>query len=150
MLALIKRRFHAPTYRVNVWNNHVFALFTNLVSRFYCLFEFRNIGAKLYISRNYKNIWNSTKDSVTTGMFVTCRPCGAEPQVKGAQGPAGRPNPMACRPHFESVHAETWRLHSHVSSQEYPMPESRWKLGGVDGQPRGWPLSHPSPPHWLN
>jgi hypothetical protein len=40
------------------------------------------------ISRNYKNIWNSTKDSVTTGMFVTLRPRGAKPQVKGAQGPA--------------------------------------------------------------
>jgi hypothetical protein len=38
------------------------------------------------ISRNYKNIWNSTKDSVTTEMFVTRRPRGAKPQVKGAQG----------------------------------------------------------------
>jgi hypothetical protein len=41
------------------------------------------------ISRNYKDIWNSTKYSVTTGMFVTRRPCGTKPQVKGAQGPAG-------------------------------------------------------------
>jgi hypothetical protein len=41
------------------------------------------------ISRNYKNIWNSTKYSVTTQLFVTCRPHGAKPQVKGAQGPAG-------------------------------------------------------------
>jgi hypothetical protein len=37
--------------------------------------------------QNYKNIWNSTKDSVTTGIFVTCRPRRAKPQVKGAQGP---------------------------------------------------------------
>jgi hypothetical protein len=50
------------------------------------------------ISRNYKNIWNSTKDSVTIGMFVTRRPRGAKPQVKGAQGTAGWPQ-------FESVHA---------------------------------------------
>jgi hypothetical protein len=35
------------------------------------------------ISRNYKNIWNSTKDSVTTGMFVACRPLGEKRQVKG-------------------------------------------------------------------
>jgi hypothetical protein len=41
------------------------------------------------ISRNYKNIWSSTKDSVTTGMVVTRRPRGAKPQVKGAYGPAG-------------------------------------------------------------
>jgi hypothetical protein len=33
-------------------------------------------------------------------MFVTRRPCGAKPQVKGAQGPADRP-------HFESAQAET-------------------------------------------
>jgi hypothetical protein len=36
------------------------------------------------ILRNYKNIWNSTKDRVTIGMFVTCRPSGAKPQVKRA------------------------------------------------------------------
>jgi hypothetical protein len=89
------------------------------------------------ISRNYKNIWNSTKDSVTTGMFVTLRPRGAKPQVKGAQGLAGRPNPMAGQPHFESVQAETWWLRSYVGSQEYPMLESRWKPGGVAGRPRG-------------
>jgi hypothetical protein len=80
------------------------------------------------ISRNYKNIWNSTNDSVTTEMFVTCRPRGDKPQVKGAQGMAGRP-------HFELVQAETWWLHSHVDSQEYTVPESWWKLGGVAGWP---------------
>jgi hypothetical protein len=83
----------------------------------------------------------------TTGMFVTCRPCGAKPQVKGAQGLVGQPSPMAGQPHFESVQIETWRLRSHVGTQEYPMPESRWKPGGVAGQPCGWPLGHPSPPN---
>jgi hypothetical protein len=34
MLGLIKHWFHAPTYWVNVWNNHVFALSTNLVPWF--------------------------------------------------------------------------------------------------------------------
>jgi hypothetical protein len=34
VLALIKHRFHTPTCRVNVWNNHVFTLSTNLVPRF--------------------------------------------------------------------------------------------------------------------
>jgi hypothetical protein len=47
---------------------------------------------------DYKNILKSTKDSVTTGMFVTSRPCGAKPQVKGAHGPAGQLD-------FESVQA---------------------------------------------
>jgi hypothetical protein len=31
LLALIKHRFYAPTCRVNVYNNHVFTLSTNLV-----------------------------------------------------------------------------------------------------------------------
>jgi hypothetical protein len=53
--------------------------------------------------------------SVTTGMFVTRRPRGAKPQVKGTQGPAGWPNPLAGRPHFESVQTETWWLLSYVS-----------------------------------
>jgi hypothetical protein len=73
-------------------------------------------------------------------MFVTHRPHGAKPQVKGAQGPAGRP-------HFESVQVETWRLCSHVGSQEYPILESWWKPGGVAGQSCGWPPDHPSPPN---
>jgi hypothetical protein len=47
VLALIKCRFHETTCRVNVWNNHVFTFSTNLVSRFYCLFDFRNLGTKL-------------------------------------------------------------------------------------------------------
>jgi hypothetical protein len=89
------------------------------------------------ISRNYKNIWNSTKDSVTTGMFVTHRSRGAKPQVKGAQGSAGQPNPIASRQHFELVQTETLWLRSHIGSQEYPMPESWWKLGVVAGWPRG-------------
>jgi hypothetical protein len=43
------------------------------------------------------------------------------------------PNPMAGRPDFESVQAETWWLRSHVSSEEDPMPESQWKPRGVAG-----------------
>jgi hypothetical protein len=34
VLALIKPQFHAPTSRVNVYNNHVFTLSTNQVPRF--------------------------------------------------------------------------------------------------------------------
>jgi hypothetical protein len=83
-------------------------------------------------------------------MFVTCRPHGAKPQVNGAQGTAGWPNPMASRPHFESVQDETWRLRSYVSLQEYPMPESQWQLGGVARRPHGWLSNRPSPPNQLN
>jgi hypothetical protein len=34
VLAPIKHRFHAPTCRVNVWNNHIFTFSTNLVPQF--------------------------------------------------------------------------------------------------------------------
>jgi hypothetical protein len=81
---------------------------------------------------------------------MTRRPHGAKPQAKGAQGLAGWPNPMAGRPYFESVWAGTWWLHSHIGSQEYPMPKSWWKPGGVAGRPRGWPPDRPSPPNQLN
>jgi hypothetical protein len=80
-------------------------------------------------------------------MFMTRRPRGAKPKVKGAQGPTGRHNPLADRPNFESVQAETWRLCSYVGLQEYLMPKNQWKLGGVAGRPRGWPPSRPSPPN---
>jgi hypothetical protein len=81
---------------------------------------------------------------------MTRRPHGAKPQAKGAQGPAGRPNPMASQPDVELVQAETWWLCSHIGSEEHPMLKSRWKLGGVAGWPHGWPPGHPSPPNRLN
>jgi hypothetical protein len=74
-----------------------------LLTYFYdfCVYSISGIYVPNWsISRNYKNIRNSTKGSVTTGMFVTHRPCGAKPQVKGTQGPAGRP-------HIELVQGET-------------------------------------------
>jgi hypothetical protein len=57
-------------------------------------------------------------------MFVTRRPHGAKPQVKGAQVPAGQPNPMDGGSNFESVQAEIWRLCSHIGLEEDPMPKS--------------------------
>jgi hypothetical protein len=83
-------------------------------------------------------------------MFVTRRPRGAKPQVKEAQGLAGRPNPLAGRQHLESVKVETWWLRSYVSSQEHPMPDSPWKPEGVADRPCGWLPGHPSHPNRLN
>jgi hypothetical protein len=83
-------------------------------------------------------------------MYVTRRPCEAKPQVKGAQGPVGQPNALSGQPHFELVQVETWWLHSYIGLQEYPMLESRWKLGGGAGRPRGWTPGRPSPPNRLN
>jgi hypothetical protein len=77
------------------------------------------------ISRNYKNIWNSTKDSVTKGMFVTRRPRGGQTTIQRAQGPAGRP-------HFESVQAET-----HVEAKpQFKGPKVR------PTDPNPWPADH--------
>jgi hypothetical protein len=63
---------------------------------------------------------------------------------------SGRPNSMAGWLHFESVQAETWRLHSHIGLQECPMPESLWNLGGEAGRPSEWSPGSPSPPNRLN
>jgi hypothetical protein len=50
-------------------------------------------------------------------MFVTRRPRGAKPQVKGLKGqPAS--HPLASRPHFESIQAKTWWLRSNLGLQE--------------------------------
>jgi hypothetical protein len=73
-------------------------------------------------------------------MFVTRRPRGAKPQVKGAQGPTDRPNPMAGRPHFESVQAETWQLihmsvHKSILYSRVSGNWEEWPIGHVDGRP---------------
>jgi hypothetical protein len=73
-------------------------------------------------------------------MFLTRGPCGAKPQVKGAQGPIGRPNPMAGRPHFELVRAGTWWLCSHINLEEDHMPRvggnwEEWLAGHMNGRP---------------
>jgi hypothetical protein len=62
-------------------------------------------------------------------MFVTNRPREAKPHVKEAQGSASWPNPMVDWPHFESVQVATWRLRSHIDSEDEPMPDSRSKPG---------------------
>jgi hypothetical protein len=83
------------------------------------------------ISRNHKNILNSTKECVTTGMFVTRRPRGAKPQVKGAQGQVGhtlsqfRPRLDGYAP--KSVNKSILGLKVHGEQEE-------WLAGHVDGR----------------
>jgi hypothetical protein len=84
------------------------------------------------ISRNYKNIWNSTNDSVITEMFVTHRPCGAKPQVKGAQRLASQ-TLSRFRPRLSGyVHTSVQRriLCSRVGGNQ-----EEWRAGHVDGRP---------------
>jgi hypothetical protein len=73
---------------------------------------------------------------------VTRRPCAAKPQVNGAEGPAGRPNPMASRPHIEWVRCETWRLRSHIGSQESYARQS--VETERSGRPATWMTARPS------
>jgi hypothetical protein len=56
-------------------------------------------------------------------MFVTHKPHGVKPRVKGAQGPAGQPNPLAGQPH-----------------KSIPCPKvhgdrEEWPAGHMDGRP---------------
>jgi hypothetical protein len=71
-------------------------------------------------------------------MFVTRRPRGAKQQVKGAQGPTDRPNPLAGRPHFESIKP---RLGSYVDTSVHKsVPSLR-----VGGNQEEWLPARPSP-----
>jgi hypothetical protein len=92
------------------------------------------------ISRNYKNIWNSTKDSVTTGIFVADRPCGAKPQVKGAHGQPVDPIPW---PVSHTLSRFRLRLDGYTPKSVYKsIPCSKvsgdreeWSASYVDGRP---------------
>jgi hypothetical protein len=89
------------------------------------------------ISRNYMSIWNSTKYSVTTQMFVTRRPRGAKPQVQEAQGPTGWPSPMAGWPHFELglgsyIHTS---VQKRILCPRVGGNREEWSAGHVDGRP---------------
>jgi hypothetical protein len=91
------------------------------------------------ISRNYKNIWKSTKASVTTGMFVTRRPRGAKPQVQGAQGPAGpTPWPVGYTLSWFRLRPDGYTPKSVYKSIPCPRVggvQEEWPAGHVDGRP---------------
>jgi hypothetical protein len=82
------------------------------------------------ISKNYKEIWNSTKISVTSEMYLTRGGSVERPLTSGPRGwPAGQ---VLCW--FGS------RLRAHVSTQEgegQDSGESRWRMNHMAGQPRG-------------
>jgi hypothetical protein len=72
-------------------------------------------------------------------MFVTCRPCGAKPRVKGAQGPTGPTT-------WPVGHTLSWfrpRLDAYAPKSVYksiPGPKvggdrEEWPIGHVDGRP---------------
>jgi hypothetical protein len=83
------------------------------------------------ILRNYKNIWNSTKDSVTIGMFVTRRPRGAKPQVKGAQGPAGHTlSPFRLRLGGYAPKS----VYKSIQYLKVGQDREEWPIGHVDGR----------------
>jgi hypothetical protein len=92
------------------------------------------------ISRNYKNILNSTKDSVTTGMFMTCRPRGAKTQVKGAQGKPASPTPWPVghnlsrfRPRLDGYTPKL--VYKSIPSLKVSGDREEWPTGHVDGCP---------------
>jgi hypothetical protein len=92
------------------------------------------------ILRNYKNIWNSTKDSVTTGMFVTRRPRGAKPQVKAHKGRPAGPTPWPAdhtlsqlRPRLDSYAPKS--VYKSIPCSKVGGDREEWPTGHVDGHP---------------
>jgi hypothetical protein len=84
------------------------------------------------ISRNYKNTWNSIKNSVTTRMFVTHRPRRAKPQDKGAQGPAGQTLSWFRLRLGGYVHTSVQRR---ILCLRVGGTREEWPTGHVDGRP---------------
>jgi hypothetical protein len=87
------------------------------------------------ISINYKNIWNSTKESVTTRMFVTRRPRGVKPQVKGHKIGLTGPTPWSAGHTLSRFRP---KLHGCAPTSVYksiPCPR-------VSGDQEEWPTDH--------
>jgi hypothetical protein len=81
---------------------------------------------------NYKNIWNSTKDNVTIGMFVTHRPRGAKPQVKWAQGSVSHTLSWFMPRLGSYVHIS---VHKSIPCSRVARNQEEWPTGHVDGRP---------------
>jgi hypothetical protein len=84
------------------------------------------------ISRNYKENWNSTKISVTPGMYLTR---GASVQMPLTSGPRGWPVVPTLQP-------LTGFLHGHAL-QEAVIRNPKLKVGGSRIR---WPLGHVARP----
>jgi hypothetical protein len=84
------------------------------------------------ISRNYKNILNSTKDSVTTGTFLTRRPCWAKPQVKGAQGPIGH-TLSRFKPRLDGYTPKS--VYKRIPAPKVGLDREEWPACHLDGHP---------------
>jgi hypothetical protein len=84
------------------------------------------------ISRNYKNIWNFIKDSLTTGTFVSRRPPRAKPQVKGAQVPVGH-TLSRFRPRLDGYAPKL--VYKSISCLRVSGDQEKWPAGHVDGHP---------------
>jgi hypothetical protein len=92
------------------------------------------------ISRNHKDIWNSTKISVTPMMYMTRGDSVQRPLTSGPRGwPAG-----------QLLSQFGPKLVEHVSTREgkgYGGGESRWRPNSLAGP---WPLGElpPQPSQW--
>jgi hypothetical protein len=72
-------------------------------------------------------------------MFVTCRPRGAKPQVKGAQGPAN-PTPWLAghtlsrfRPRLDGYAPKS--VYMSIPCSKVNRDPEEWSAGDVDGHP---------------
>jgi hypothetical protein len=92
------------------------------------------------ISRNYKNIWNSTKDSVTIGMFVTRRHVGPNHKSNGLKGQPGGPTPWSAghtlirfRPRLGGYILTS--VHMSILCARVSENREEWPVDHVDGCP---------------
>jgi hypothetical protein len=106
------------------------------------------------ISRNYNNIWNSIKDSVTTGMFETRRPMGSNHKSTGHKARPAGPTPWLAShtlSRFRSrldcygpqlVYKSIPCLRARPSITSKPTQLSQWKLPSTSIEGSSWYNSH--------
>jgi hypothetical protein len=136
-LALIKHRFYVLICQVNVWNNHVYTLSTNLVPQLYCLFDFRNIGAKLEHFKKSQGNWKFHQNKCHPGMYVTR---GDRVQRSLTSGPRGWPANQIPWPADQLLSGIRPKLLGCVSTREgkgYDHGESWWRPNSLVSRPCG-------------
>jgi hypothetical protein len=69
-----------------------------------CLFDFRNIGAKLEHFKKLQGNLEFYQNKCHPGGVPNMRRQCAKAADQWAQGVAGRPNPLACQPHLTTTH----------------------------------------------
>jgi hypothetical protein len=147
VLVPITRWFHAPTCRVNVWNNHVFTFSTNLVPWFVYIW-FQKLRYQIGAFQGMtKWSWQNVKIIITTGVYLTRGPSSPDPRPSGPRGWLAGQGLRWFTPSL-GCHTSTWGGEARVSGGHSTQPLGHHMVPNRPIQVSGGPI-HPYkyPPH---